>query len=231
MDSRTNLVVAVIVGVAAGAIGPRALAERDRPARAAFEYLPPAGFIESPEGGGALQHAVVGGERMWTAPAVAPEGYTPNVSVTHIAKEAPQTEVELASLARGMPGVFASSGTDWSELGHRVHVRPDGARVAVIEGAARRHDGTGAPYRVLQLAFPEDAGMSLATASFPERGADQWEKDFDATLDTARGVSFRAPPPPDWSYGAWGLSAGVVALMALSVAGRSSGARAAAQSS
>jgi hypothetical protein len=218
MEWQARLVVAGFVGVIAGAIGPRVLAAPDRPG-GAFEYVPPPAFVESAEATATLGRTAIGGQRAWVAQAATPGGYTPNVTFTHAADAAPQDTREVAALAHRMVLLFASSGLDWAETRELVHVRPDGARVAVIEWTHAR-EGSGAAFRMMQMAFPDGAGSSIVTALFPDEDAAKWERDFAATLDTAKGLAFRAPPPPLWTYAAWGVGAAVAIWGALSALAR-----------
>jgi hypothetical protein len=73
---------------------------------------------------------------------------------------------------------------------------------------------------VLQIAFPTNEGAAIATASFPEPEAAAFEKELDATIDSAKGVAYRAPAPSDWSYLAWGLGAAVLSLAVVIAAKR-----------
>jgi hypothetical protein len=205
------------VGVTAAAIGPRVTSASDKPAAEAFAYTPPDGFVPAGEDvSHTLEGAVHGAERAWVKPTPpsllgAPK-YRPNVSLVRSPKIAPVDEAELVALAAGMPQVYAGSGTTWKEVRHATHVRPDGARVGVIEGAAQKGR---LEYRSLQIAFPENEGLSIVTASFPESEAATWDDAFEKSIDAARGVAFRAPPPAPWAYAAWGVGAAVLAFLAM----------------
>jgi hypothetical protein len=118
------------------------------------------------------------------------------------------------SLAQGMPAMFLQSQTTWSEVRHEVHKRPDGARVGVIVGDAEK----GAlHYRMMQIVFPIDKGTAIVTASFPHDDAARWEAPTLASIDDAKGVATRVPPPEGWMYVAWGLGGGVIAYLVLAL--------------
>jgi hypothetical protein len=220
--------VALLVAVLVGALGPRLVAPADRAAGGPFEYAPPEGFVPAgDQNAKILSGSVVGAQRAWVRPpanlALVPK-YTPNVSLVHTDKAAPVEDVQLAALAAGMPALFAQSGTTWTEVRHTVHARPDGARVGIIEGAATKGD---MKYRVLQIAFPEDSGASIVTASYPTEEAEKYGAAFEQSIDGAKGVAFRAPPPPASSYFVWGAAAGVLTLLAMGLRVRSAAVRAA----
>ena len=93
--------------------------------------------------------------------------------------------------------------------------------VGVIEGASTKGD---LHYRSLQLAFPDDTGTSIVTASFPDhatandpRAAAEWNAAFEQTIDSAKGVAFRAPPPPGYTYLAWGGAAALITFLAFAL--------------
>jgi hypothetical protein len=223
VDWQTRIVVSALVGVAAGAIGPRVFAVKDRRG-GVFEYLPPAGFVEPPQAADALRKSLAG-QRAWVDAEVAtPDGSAPVVVLSH-SPGLVQTASEISALVDGLPASFAASGMDWQEVRRFVHLRPDGVRVPAFEGVFHKRGGNDAALRVLQLAFPDDLGTSVVTASFPERDAEQWDKTFEATVDTAKGVAFHASPPPSWTYGAWGVGAVAATWIALSLLGARARAR------
>ena len=216
--------IALVAGMAAAAIGPHFTSAQDRAAGEPFVYSPPPGFVVSNEEAG---RALPGAQQVWVMPlpsslvAATEPTYRANVSLVHTPKTTHVDASELASLARGMPQMFASTGITWTEVRHFAHTRPDGSRVGVIEGASTKGD---LHYRSLQLAFPDDSGTSIVTASFPDhatandpRDAAEWNAAFEQTIDSAKGVAFRAPPPPGWIYLAWGGAAALITLLAFGV--------------
>jgi hypothetical protein len=229
MDGRTHLVTAFMVGIAAGAVGPWALGGKDRPATEVFEYLPPPGFTPWDVGAGVVQRSVVGGQRAWIGPGESRAA--PNISLAHVPTSSPETPEAVDLLATQIPQRYESLGLTWSEERHAVHLRPDGGKVAFIEGTTRPKDGTGQALRVLQMSFPEASGMSLVTASFLDADAGRWEGPVIASIDTARGVPVHAPPTAGWLYAAWGFGGALLAWIGLTLASRGSRGRMLAQSS
>ena len=139
----------------------------------------------------------------------------PSVVLTHTEKQMSVEERDLAKLAEDMPAVFENC--SWVHRRHELRTRSDGARVGIIEGDCD-HDielsHLGLPpktikQRKLQLMFPDDAGTTIVTASYPTEQATRWEPLFEATIAKAKGVATRVPPPPPWMYLAWG-GAGLV---------------------
>jgi hypothetical protein len=196
-----DYVVALLVAVILGALGPRLTARRDIPAGRPFEYFPPDGFVRKDSSDGSAA-------TVWLhAPGFT--GYTPNVSLSHTSSTSAFDEADLAALVKGMPAVFHSSQITWVEIRHHARMRADGTRVGLIEGECTSKT---LHYRSLQLAFPDDRGTSIVTAGYPTVEAAIWEPAFDATIDTATGVALRALPPPWWAYMAWSIGGGVGGL-------------------
>ena len=217
-NGSSSLVVAALAAVVAAAIGLRALGPQDRAAGAPFTYTPPEGFTPATEDNTkAILGSIVGGQRVWIYPGNMLDLYTPNITLTHSSKSGLVDDEELAKLARGMPQVFRDAGIIWTEVRHDTRLRPDGARVALILGECTK----GAlHYRAMQMAFPDDTGTSIVTASFPVDTAARWEPLMEATMATATGVAVRVRPPPNWLYVAWAAGGGLLALLAMGVVRR-----------
>ena len=207
----SSLIVAALAGILAAGIGPRVFGPQDRAAGAPFVYTPPQGFAPATEDNTkAILGSIAGGQKVWIYPGNLLELYTPNITLTHTTKGGLVDGEEIAKLARGMPEVFAQSGITWREVRHETRLRPDGARVALLEGECVK----GAlHYRAVQMAFPDDTGTSIVTASFPVETAARWEPLVEATMITASGVAVRVSPPENWLYAAWGGAGAILAFL------------------
>ncbi len=223
-------IVSVLVAAFFALIGPRAVGPRSHPAGAPFAYEPPAGFTPSkpattPEGVDAQ------GAKVWTfdpsgeggAP-VAKSSPSASVVLTHSRKEMGVEERELAQLANAMHEAFDDATVPeerrctWSTRRSELRTRPDGARVGLIEGDCDRDidlKALGLPARKLrtrklQLFFPDDAGTSIATVSYPTEQAARWEPLFEATIANAKGVATRLPPPSPGVFAAWAAAGAAI---------------------
>jgi len=212
-DRWLRAVIVLAMAGAAASLGPWLAAPGDAPARESFAYTPPPGFVAAeatPEDPLAMAEA---GARLWVDPTWAHGGYSPNVSLRVIPDRSSFGTSDLDSIAANMGPAFVASGTSWKLVRRSVVKREDGARVGVLVGQVTRGQRSG--YESMQLAFPTDEGSRLVTASFGTADAAHFEPLFEATVHTARGVARRASPPPLWSYPAWGLGGGVLALLLL----------------
>jgi len=211
--------MALLAGVFVGAIAPRVVGPSDRAAGEPFAYTPPEGLVpataNAPEGGD-LDAATLSATRLWAKPMVptllGPPKYRPQISLVHTTKRAPIEEAELAAVAEGLPAMFASSGITWSETRHWTHLRPGGARVGIVAGDAVKGS---LAYRMMQIAFPEDSGTSIVTASYPGDEAAKYEAEVEASIDRAVGVAFHAPPLSPWAHVGWGCGAALLTLLAM----------------
>jgi hypothetical protein len=202
----------VVVGlVLFGAAGPRLTAPHDKKAGQPFAYEPPAGLTPA-KGTGALDeapHSWVDGSGSST--------FAARVTLAHSAGVGTVEESDLAQIVQGLPETFANEGVDWHHRRHETRVRPDGARVGLVEGdcvakATAFLPGAAAElhFRRLQLVFPDDLGTSIVTAQFAEEEAAKWEPLFEASVDAARGVATRVPAAPPWMMFAWAGAGGVL---------------------
>jgi hypothetical protein len=214
----SSLVIASLAAIVAAALGPRITGPHDRAAGAPFVYTPPEGFVPaSEENTRAILGQIVGGQRAWVHPVSLLDLYTPNITLTHTNHGGLVADDEIAKLAGGMPDMFAQSGVTWKEVRHDARLRGDGTRVALILGDCTKgvlH------YRSMQMAFPDDAGTSIVTASFPADAAARWEPLMEASMVTATGVALRVVPPENWMYVAWGLGGGILAFLAMGLTRR-----------
>lgn len=220
-----RLLLCLVIGLICAALGPRVFGPQNKSAGSAFGYEPPERFalVKEPSvtDQGAQAWAYQGSEA--DAAPVFPTGRPAvdkhtrvTVVLHHSAKEISVDEGDLAKLATEMAKAFEDV-CSWSHRRHELRVRSDGARVGLIDGDCNRTidlRGVGLPeavikLRKLQLIFPDDTGTSIVTASYPSDQAARWEPVFEATINKAKGVATRVPPPPPWHYGAFG-GAGLV---------------------
>jgi hypothetical protein len=203
--------VALVVALTFAFAGPRLLGEQNRPSSEPFAYVPPDGFTELPA---TSKRVEAKGAHAWELPDE-PATLRPSIVVTHSAVNMQVDEPNLSKMVAEMPSAFEDC--TWVHRRHEMRVRPDGARVGLIEGECNREidltaAGMGnikASSRKLQLVFPENEGSSIATISYPTEKASRWEPVFEETVLKAKGVAVRVPPPPTWQYVAWG-AAGLV---------------------
>lgn len=213
--ARPSFVIVLLVGVLAATLGPRITSPQDVPAGVPFEYVPPKGFVLEDK---TQTQAILGAEaaeKIWVHPIVG--GYVPNVTLVTTRKSAVTDPKELDHLVEGMPGMFSSGGITWTEVRHELRSRPDGSRVAIIEGQCEK--GT-LKYRSMQMVFPHDTGTAIVTASFPIDDAQRWERDFEESVTASKGVAVRRPAPAPWVHAAWGVGAATIAYLGLALRGK-----------
>lgn len=199
--------IPVVVAVTAGLVGPRLVAPQGRAASEPFGYAPPDGFVERPASSSKVEAP---GARAWEL--ATEDARTRPVVVVHHSNLAMQVdEPSLGKMVADMPQAFEDC--TWTHRRHETRVRPDGARVGLIEGDCEREVDLGAvgmpsskaKARKLQLVFPENEGTAIATISYPADQAARWEPLFEATIDRSKGVATRVPPPPAWQHVGWGI--------------------------
>lgn len=218
-----RLVLPPLLGLAAAFLGPRLTLPRDRLAGQPFAYEAPDGFVELKD---PKLAATAEGARAWVLATADPRGFTPRVNVIHSPKRGGVEERELAALAATLPETFADDFT-WKERRHETRVRPDGARVGLIEGDCTKNlsaDLVGIPleqkFRMMQIVFPDDTGTTIATATFGEQDAARFEPAFEASILRAKGVAVRVPEPAGWVYAAWGGAGVVLGWLGAALVGR-----------
>lgn len=203
---RNRVLLTLFLVVLAALIGPRLTAPHDRSAGEPFVFEPPAGFEETKSEEG----------RKWRLADTTGHVFVPRFILTHSPNTMTVEERDLARIAQGMPDEFKSAGLEWVERRHETRMRPDGARVGLIEAdCTRRQEAMTFPLRVgptevsfrkLQLVFPDDQGTSIVTADFASEEATTWEPIFEASIGKAKGVATRVPSPPPWMFAAWGAA-------------------------
>lgn len=203
-------IVAIVVALTFALVGPRLVGPQNQAANEPFSYVPPDGFVETPvtttrvDAASAAAHA-------WEMPNE-PAKSRPSVVVHHSAIAMQVDEDDLGKMVVDMPNAFEDC--TWTHRRHEMRVRPDGARVGLIEGDCNREvdlSAAGLPpikasSRKMQLVFPENEGSSIATISYATEQAARFEPMFEATISKAKGVATRVPPPPAWQRAAWGLA-------------------------
>lgn len=218
--------ILVVVGLAAfgGLVGPKIVGPHDRPAGRPFEYTPPAHFKEAKGEGSEEAKAMF--RRAWTyqGPKVAQLDRIPTINWTHTQRQGTVEPDDMTRIASGMPEMYRASDVTWKLVRVATLARKDGGRVGLIEGELEAKDGAGVRrWRSMQLAFPEDDGTAIVTASYGLSGAKEWANEVEATIDDATGVAVRLPPPPAWMAGAWAAGGAVLGAALLLWRGRASG--------
>lgn len=214
--------ICAVLGVLAAIIGPRIVGPTNRSAGEPFVYEPPEGFVPAKD----AKAAEPDGAKVWINEAAEKKAFDGSIAdrkalstriiLNHSNKEMSVEETDLAKLVSEMPKAFEGM-CSWVHRRHELRVRGDGARVGLIEGDCNREvdlSALGLPaqpvkMRKLQLMFPDDAGTSIVTASYPTDEATRWEPLIEASIAKAKGVATRAPAPAPWSFAAW-AAAGVV---------------------
>ena len=222
---RMRIAPVAVTALALAVVGPRLTAPTDREAGEPFAYEPPEGFVEAKDAAKGLLEA--SGDRTWVHQTMAPQGFAPKISLTHVGSRSTVEEADLAKAVAGMPEAFEQGGVTWKHRRHEVRIRPDGARVGLIEGdCVKRLEEEVLPglpaeqhFRAVQLLFPDDRGTSVVKAYYGSAEATTWEPLVEATIGKARGVATRVPPPPPWLYGAWGLGGAVLGWLGASLLG------------
>lgn len=206
-------VIAILGALLFAVLGPRLTGPNSHAAGTPFVYEPPAGFAEAADQStqlrgksGADAHVYVEG----TKPGAA------YITVIHTSKSTPVEEQELARLVPDMPQAF--DGCRWTHRRHEMRLRPDGARVGLIEGDCEEKvalDALGLPsktimHRKLQLIFPDDTGTSIVTSSSVAEDAARLEPILEGTIATAKGVATRVPAASYLVYLAWAAGGAVL---------------------
>lgn len=215
---KLRLWLPLVIGAFAAFLGPKLTLPRDRPAGQPFVYEPPEGFIELKDPK-AIEKSP--DAKMWVIANPSRRSFAPNVSTTHSTQRAPLEERELKATVATMPATLAPE-IQWTHRRHETRVRPDGARVGLIEGdCVRSQDGnTEQKFRMLQIVFPDDTGTTIATAQYPGEEATHWEPIFEATIARAKGVAVKVPEVPGWIFAAWGAGGIVLGWLGASLLNR-----------
>lgn len=225
MASGGKGIIVVLVGAAfAGLVGPKVLGAHDRAAGKPFEYVPPPHFKDA-EGPGS-EDAKAMFRKAWTyhGPKVATLDRIPTINLTHSPRSGTVEPDDMRRIADGMPEMYRTSDVTWTFVRVATRTRPDGARVGLVEGELSVKEQAGVrKWRSMQVAFPDDEGTSIVTASYGLTGAKEWADEVEATIDQAQGVALRAPPPPTWLSAAWAGGGAVVAAVLVFLFGRRGG--------
>ncbi len=203
-----------ILAVGAAVLGPRLTMPEERLAGAPFAYVPPADFAEETTPSPGRRADVT---HVWRYVGSRPGGDpAPSINRVHSGSRATVEPADMLRVASEMPASQKAAGVEWTLLRSGTRDRPDGARVGFMEARVVQE---GRPHRALQLAFPEDTGMSIVSATYtdadegPGASAGSWAATVLDTIATATGVARRVPPPPSWVNAAW--AAGGLAVGAL----------------
>jgi len=222
-----RLLLCLLLGLLGGALAPRVIGPASRRAGAPFVYEPPESFVPVSAGVDGATAWVFEDREAFSMNARPERVALVRVALHHSDKAMSVEESDLAKLAGEMAGAFESACT-WTHRRHELRTRPDGARIGLIEGDCDRDvEMSGATQKLrsrkLQLMFPDDAGTSIVTASYPTDQARRWEPMFEATIGKARGVAVRAPGPPLWMVLGAGLAVFVVAWFASALVAKKRG--------
>jgi hypothetical protein len=215
--------IVAISALTFGLAGPRLTgdARKAHDAGEPFAYTPPEGFVadkaRSKDGVSLYVHP----ESRDTNPTA--------VAVHHADKSITFADGELARLVDEMPKAFEDAKCTWVHRRHEVVTRPDGARVGLVEGDCDREidlaelaglEKKKIRTRKLQLLFPDDKGLSIATASFATEEAARWAPAIESTIHTAKGVAARYPPPSPVQYAMWAAAGAVLGWLAAGLLSR-----------
>lgn len=213
--------LAVIVGVVLGGLVVPYALRRERPAKAAFEYVPPPGF--SPATGEARRKLTQGSSqprpgadsflpvpemdqhperRAWIGPTKSPLDPAPRIVQVHNDSHGALDESALSRIAGEMSEHQRGQGFTYTVTQQRIATRPDGARVGVIawnvESAPNSAQPATLPRHAIQLSFPDNEGIAIVTAQFAAADDAVFAPLVEATIDAAMGVAVRPAPLPLW---------------------------------
>lgn len=199
--------IALVFAVGFALAGPRLTMPHERAAGTPFVYEPPPGFIAQHKG---LETGASGGdEKTWVIPQMAPQGMVPRITTAHVAQKSTVEAEDLAKTVGGLPQTFSESGVTWTLKRSETRERKDGARVGVVLGdcmPSKAGTPATARFQALQLLFPDDTGTTVVKAYVSEADAPNVLPLVEQTIESARGVAMRLPPPPSWAYAAFGAA-------------------------
>lgn len=203
--------LAVLVGALLGAVALPMALQRERPAKAAFEYVPPPGFTPATgevrrrltQGAAAKNEDEDNPDRLaWVAPPKSPSEPAPRIVLVHDSARQPIDEPTLGKIAASMTEHQRSQGLVWTLTRTRVIERADGGRVGLVawevQTAPESSQPKTAPRRAIQLSFPDDTGMSVVTAQFLLGDDETLSPLVEATAEQAHGVTVRPAPLALW---------------------------------
>ena len=222
----------MITAVAFGAIGPRYSAPRNHAAGEPFVYTPPEGFTSPKDVKEAAKDllAAKDDEREWVHEGRPGQIIVPRLHLRQSNARGTVEAEDLATIAKGMPGVLEESGVTWKDVRQETRTRADGARVGLIEGECTKTvtsqdmtlktSSVQVRYRRLLFVFPTDEGSAFTTAVYGVDEIPTWQPALEASIGTARGVALRVPSPPAWMYFAWGGAGLVIGWLVSSLLSR-----------
>ncbi len=213
--------LAVLVGVLLGGLAlPYALG-RERPAKAAFEYVPPAGF--SPATGDARRKLTQGtsepkpgadsflpvpeadqhpDRRAWIGTPKNPLEPPPRIVQVHNDSHAGIDESALARIESQMREHQRSQGYSYTVTEQRIVTRADGARVGLlawdVESAPHSSQPASLPRHAVQLSFPDNDGIAIVTAQYLASDEATVRAAIESSIETAIGVAVRPAPFALW---------------------------------
>ncbi|MGH7283151.1 MAG: hypothetical protein ACRELY_16620, partial [Polyangiaceae bacterium] len=177
-------------------------------------YTPPAGFIPVD-----LSTKLDSGvSKAWIEPSILARSVDARITLSHTSGVADFRESALSAIAAGMPALYAKNRGQWIEERHLVHLRPDGASVALFVGALTTSDGV--KMRTMQMLFPDDTGSSIVTASFETSLNLRMMPVIEKSMDDATGVKKVGKPAPTWIVLSWALGGLLLAVAAQTIIGR-----------
>lgn len=203
--------LAVFVGVLLGGLVLPFAVQRERPAKAAFEYVPPPGF--TPATGEARRKLTQGttpvteedqhpDRKAWVGTPKSPLESPPRIVLVHNPIHQALDDGTLKKIASEMTEHQRSQGLDWSLTQTRIVVRKDGARVGFVawdvQTAPESSQPKTAPRRAIQLSFPDDTGISIVTAQYVASDDATLTPLVEASIQEAHGVSNRPAPLALW---------------------------------
>lgn len=209
--------LAIVVGALLLGVGVPYAVWRDRPAKEAFEYVAPEGFIEAPPdvrrkltqgsttpdsaGTDLIAHP---DRKAWYAPALAGAQTTnvPRIVLVHSERAQRLSEDVLARVASDMVEHQRAQGLVFAPVSRTIVTREDGARVGIVawdvETAPESPQPAAPSRRTVQLTFPENEGMAIVTATFAAQDVTKLQPLIEESARRAHGVATQAELPAVW---------------------------------
>lgn len=214
---------AVFVGVLLGGLAAPYAMGRERAAKAAFEYVPPPGFMAAtgevrrrltqgvgptPGVGGESFVPVEDAERhpdrkAWVGAPKTPLDPPPRIVQVHNATHVALDESTLGRIASEMREHQRNQGYDYTVTKTKIVERSDGARVGFVTWdvatAPSSSQPATPPRHAMQLSFPDNDGISIITAQYLASDESTVAPLVEASIQEARGVAIRPGPLPLWA--------------------------------
>lgn len=219
---RISTPFAVFVGVLLGGLLLPYAMRRERAAKSAFEYVPPAGFTAAtgearrkltqgttlpPTGGADRFLPMAEAERhpdrkAWVGTPSNPGDPAPRIVLVHNEARGALDESALSRIASEMSEHQRSQGLDYSLAKKRIVERNDGARIGMVVWDVRSAPDSSQPAtlprRAVQLSFPDNEGISIVTAQFLATDDAVVSPLIESSIQDARGVAIRPGPLAWW---------------------------------